>query len=156
MTLKALPVKLLSLIAIAVPMMAQEGLTFTPTAQAPALAPQLSPQLSKIRADISTRDRERASANALYRWSMVTLLAANAADVASSWRNTEANPVIAAPAAQFGLTSVAIKSGFVGASLVLQHVVLRHRPDAAKRLAWMNFVSSGVLGGVAAHNIRLR
>jgi len=86
----------------------------------------------------------------------VTVLAANGADVATSWRNREANPFVAGPTTQFGMTSVAIKSGLVGASLLMQHFALRHRPELAKRLAWMNFVSAGALGGVAAHNESLR
>ena len=92
----------------------------------------------------------------LYRWSVATVVAVNAADVLTSWSRTEANPVIARPGAQFGVSSVALKSGFVGASLLLQHVALRHHPGWHKRLAWMNFVTSGVLGGVAAHNARVR
>jgi hypothetical protein len=95
-------------------------------------------------------------ANTLYRWSVATVLAANAADVASSWNKREANPFVAQPNAQYGVTSVAIKSGFVGTSLLIQHFMLRRRPDLAKRLGWMNFVTAGALGGVAAHNASLR
>jgi len=34
--------------------------------------------------------------------------------------------------------------------------VLRHRPDLYKKLAWLNFGTSGLLGGVAAHNMSVR
>jgi hypothetical protein len=95
---------------------------------------------------------KRIAGQTMYRWSVAAVVAANAADVASSWRGREANPLVAGPNAQFGLTSVAIKSGFVGASLLIQHTVLRHRPDLTKRLAWMNFGTAGVLGGVATRN----
>jgi hypothetical protein len=101
---------------------------------------------------------ERASppGRTLYRWSIAAALAANAADVASSWSQQEANPVVAGGGSQFGVTSVAIKSGFVATSLVIQHIALRHRPDLYKKLAWLNFGTAGVLGGVAGHNMGVR
>jgi hypothetical protein len=92
----------------------------------------------------------------LYRWSIAAALAANVADVASSWSQQEANPVVAGGGSQFGVTSVAIKSGFVATSLVIQHIALRHRPDLYKKLAWLNFGTAGVLGGVAKYNSGLR
>jgi hypothetical protein len=151
MTLQTWPVRLLSLISIVVPMTAQESYLITPSHDSP-IAP--APFVNK--ANLVTGDRNPASGVALYRWSVATVLAANTLDVASSWRNREANPFVAGPTTQFGVTSMAIKSGFVGASLLMQHFVLRHHPEAAKRMAWMNFVTSGVLGGVAAHNMSLR
>jgi hypothetical protein len=151
--------KLLSLMLIAFPIMAQESLP-VPSAlplvktAAPVADSASNPWTSKP----WMRDLDQASSSnrTLYRWSVAAVLVANAADVTSSWKNREANPFVAGPTAQFGVTSVAIKSGFVGASLVIQHFVLRHRPDLQKRLAWMNFVTSGALGGVAAHNLSLR
>ena len=64
--------------------------------------------------------------------------------------------MVAGGGSQFGVTSVAIKSGFVATSLVIQHIALRHRPDLYKKLAWLNFGTAGVLGGVAGHNMRVR
>lgn len=92
----------------------------------------------------------------LYRWSIAAALAANVADIASSWSLQEGNPVVAGGGSQFGVTSVAIKSGFVATSLVIQHIALRHRPDLYKKLAWLNFGTAGVLGGVAHYNSGLR
>ena len=152
MTFGISPVKLLILVSIVVPLMAQEASLVNPA----GLAATLTSPSTNIAVTPLTQDRDRASARTLYRWSVATVLAANAADVASSWSSREANPLVAGPTNQFGATSMAIKSGFVGASLLMQHFVLRHRPEAAKRLAWMNFISSGVLGGIAAHNMSLR
>jgi len=90
-----------------------------------------------------------------YRWSIAAVLAGNVADAATGWRAQEANPVVAGTGNQFGLLSVAIKSGFVGTSLLVQHIVLRHRPDLYKRMAWMNLITSGALGGVAGYNARV-
>ncbi len=64
--------------------------------------------------------------------------------------------MVAGPGTQFGFASVAIKSGVVATSLLIQHVALRHRPDLYKKLAWMNFVTAGVLGGVASRNVGVR
>ena len=101
----------------------------------------------------------RASDNAgrvFYRWSVVAVGAANAADAVSSWNTQEANPFVAGPGTQFGVASLAIKSGFVVTSLLIQRVALRHRPDWRKRLAWMNVITAGVLGQVARHNLSVR
>jgi hypothetical protein len=153
MNLPTTPIKALSVMLIALPMMAQESFTVQPVsalAEASIPAFHSTPQLGVHGLDHTSSSRT------LYRWSVVSLLAANAADAASSWRSQEANPLVAGPATSFGVTSFAIKSGFVGASLLIQHVMLRHRPDLAKRMAWTNFISSGALGGVAAHNMSLR
>jgi hypothetical protein len=139
---------------IVVPVMAQESPT-VPSALELANTAIPTPD-SASKAWSRGLDQAAPPNRTLYRWSLATVLAANGADVASSWRNRDANPFVAGPTTQFGVTSVAIKSGFVGASLLIQHFVLRHRPEMAKRLAWMNFVSAGALGGVAAHNMSVR
>src|ERR1700680_570445 len=154
MTLGTWPMKLLSLMLIAFPVMAQENLPIPSALQLASIAAPVPDSASKPW--MRDLDQPSSSNRTLYRWSVATVWAANAADVASSWKNREANPFVAGPTAQFGVTSFAIKSGFVGASLVMQHFVLRHRPDLQKRLAWMNFVTAGALGGVAAHNLSLR
>lgn len=92
----------------------------------------------------------------MYGWSVAAVLGANAADAATSWRAQEANPVVSGSGSQFGVASLAIKSGFVGTSLLIQHIALRHRPDLYKRMAWMNFITAGALGGVASHNMNVR
>jgi hypothetical protein len=91
-----------------------------------------------------------------YRWSLVAVIAANAADSASSWRKAEANPMVARPGAQFGTTSLALKSAFVVTSLVLQHIALRHRPDLRQRMAWVNLATSGVLTGITRWNVTVQ
>ena len=91
-----------------------------------------------------------------YRWSVAILAASGAADVASSWRRPEANPVVAGPGSTFGAGSVAIKLGLVGSSFLLERLVLRHRPDLYRRVAWLNFGIAGAQGAVVRHNISLR
>jgi hypothetical protein len=91
----------------------------------------------------------------LYTWSVAAVIAANAADAVTSWQLHEANPLIAGPSSKFGMTSLAIKTGFVATSLILQHVALRHRPDLYRRLAWTNFITAGAIGGAASYNAGL-
>jgi len=91
-----------------------------------------------------------------YRWSIAILAASSVADVASSWRRPEANPVMAGSGSTFGAGSVAIKLGLVGSSFVLERLVLRHRPDLYRRVAWLNFGVAGAQGAVVAHNVSLR
>lgn len=116
----------------------------------------ITPAIS--RSETATVNLEKAvpAGRTLYRWSIAAAIAANAADAASSWSQQEANPVVAGGGAQFGATSIAIKSGFVATSLVIQHIALRHRPDLYKKLAWLNFGTAGVLGGVAHYNMGVR
>ena len=114
------------------------------------------PAASRFDARTANFGQNTTAGRTLYRWSIATVLAANTADVASSWSQQEANPFVAGGGSQFGIRSVAIKTGFVATSLLIQHIALRHRPDLYKKLAWMNFVTSGVLGGVAKSNMDLR
>jgi hypothetical protein len=92
----------------------------------------------------------------VYFLSVAMLAASSAADVASSWRRPEANPVLASPGSTFGAASVAIKLGLVGSSILLERLVLRHRPDLYGRVAWLNFGTAGALGAVVEHNMSLR
>ena len=134
-------------------------------AQVNAILPRKPVDIREMAAPSATSGSQAAAVNlekagppgrTLYRWSIAAALAGNIADVASSWSKQEANPVVAGGGSQFGVTSIAIKSGFVATSLVIQHLALRHRPDLYKKLAWLNFGTAGVLGGVAHYNSGLR
>jgi hypothetical protein len=92
----------------------------------------------------------------LYRWSVALLAVSDAADVASSWRRPEANPVVAGFGSTFGGGSAAIKLGLVGSSFLLEHLMLRHHPDLYRRVAWTNFVIAGAQGAVVRHNINVQ
>lgn len=119
--------------------------TVSLTAQGTALLPAPAVRISEPLGETTT-------GRALYRWSVAAVIAANTADAASSWRKPEANAIVAGRGQDFGGSSLAIKAGFVVASLVLQRVTLRHRPDLHKRLTWINFATAGMLGGVARWN----
>ena len=83
------------------------------------------------------------------------MIAANAADVASSWQRPEANPFLAKPGSTFGTGSVAIKAGFAGASLLIEKWALRSNPKLYRKFAWLNIAIAGGLGVTATYNFSL-
>jgi hypothetical protein len=64
--------------------------------------------------------------------------------------------MVAGPGSALGAGSVAIKLALVGSSFLLQRLVLRHRPDLYRRVAWLNLAIGGAQGSVVQHNISLR
>jgi hypothetical protein len=101
-------------------------------------------------------NRTLAHGSAFYSWSAAILAVSGVADVASSWHRPEANPVMAGPQSTFGGRSVAIKLGLVGTSFLLERVVLRHRPDLYRRIAWLNLGIAGAQAAVVGHNLSVR
>lgn len=88
-----------------------------------------------------------------WRWSVGSLTAASTLDVVSSWgKCCEANPLLASADSRFGARGAAIKSGVLGAQLVVQYWLVKRSPRLAKALSYANFVSAGVLTGVAVRN----
>jgi hypothetical protein len=140
----------------ALPIEAQSNQDLPP---APLKAPEIAGNLISPHDNSSMLVHAQAigpAGRTLYRWSIAAVLAGSVADAATAWRAQEANPVVAGTGNQFGVQSVAIKSGLVGTSLLIQHIILRHRPDLYKRMAWMNLITSGALGGVAGYNVSVR
>ena len=146
---------LINLALLTVPVVAQVS-PLLPTKPANIREMTAPPAPSAFAAGIKSIGQTAPQGRSLYRWSLAAVVAANGADVASSWSQQEANPLVAGGGSQFGMRSVAIKTGFVATSLLIQHVALRHRPDFYKKLAWMNFATAGVLGAVAKSNMDLR
>ncbi|HEY7334513.1 MAG TPA: hypothetical protein VH639_06490 [Bryobacteraceae bacterium] len=95
-------------------------------------------------------------ARRLYRWSVASLAAGNAADAITSWRKLEANPILAQPGSTFGPGSVAVKAGILGASLWLERWAARRNPRLYSAFAWINFGSAAGLAAVSQHNARLK
>jgi hypothetical protein len=92
----------------------------------------------------------------LWKFSTAALIAASAADVASSYgRCCEANPILASSDRTFGNRGLAIKSASVGGQLLLQYMVVRKNPRLAKVLSYVNFGSAGALTAVAVRNYRI-
>jgi hypothetical protein len=44
----------------------------------------------------------------------------------------------------------------MGSSFLLERLVLQHRPDLSRRIAWLNFGIAGAQAAVVRHNIAVR
>jgi hypothetical protein len=105
---------------------------------------------------------ERAAAlpqhKALWKASIVALVAASAVDAHSSWGKVEANPLLANGNGRFGLQSLALKGAITGGALGAQWLFLRHNGSngataKGRRVATVaNFALAGIYARVAAHN----
>ncbi len=89
----------------------------------------------------------------LYRWSVAAVVSASAADAATSWGLREGNPVLGT---RFDGRAVSIKAGMLTGSLLMQRWAMTRHPAMRRVFTWINFGEAGVLGGIAAHNARLR
>lgn len=102
--------------------------------------------------DPSPHDRK------LWKTSLLTLAVANAFDVHSSWGKTELNPVLNSPGLRFGGQGTAIKLSLQGGLAGVEYMLTRgHRNGKVYRvMSILNFGASATIGGVAAHNYRIR
>jgi hypothetical protein len=87
----------------------------------------------------------------LWKLSVAAVVTANALDAASTYGHTERNPLLQGRNNQFGAGQVAIKFGVVGSGIVVQRLFPRHR----KVYTVANFITAGVLTGLAVRNYRM-
>ena len=83
-----------------------------------------------------------------YHWSVVALSAATAADMASSFKfshdgQREANSFLASGNGGYGAKGAAIEAGVVGASLLVQHYLVKRHPGLQLPLAIANYAFAG-------------
>jgi len=90
----------------------------------------------------------------LWRASIVTLGVANVMDVHSSWGKHELNSTLSGPTGTFGRQGALIKLGFQGGLVGLEYLITRGHPTGKlyRKLAFINFGATALIGGVAAHN----
>jgi hypothetical protein len=122
----------------------------------PPLARAQGPQASVMwpPANPATLRHDKAAQNrTLWKASVATFAAANGLDIASSWGKREFNPALAGPS-KFGLEGSAIKAAIVGVVIGVEFVATRRHSNPAflRTLSILNFVDSGVVAGVSAHN----
>jgi hypothetical protein len=86
----------------------------------------------------------------LYKVSVMTLLAAQSADIASSWGKYERNPILGQ--GQFGKRQVALKGGMAAGGLALELLIIKRWPKSRRVFRWVNFAGAGVVGATAVHN----
>ena len=128
------PMMWLGVLFLGFPLLAQSGRE--PFEMASLVRPALStgnlqyqplPFRATPRIDLSDFEPEGQSH---YRWSAVSLVAVGGMSAAGE-----------------GVTSVAIRSGVVGATLLIERALLKHHPQRNSRMAWLNVA---VAGGLAA------
>ncbi len=82
------------------------------------------------------------------------LAGAGAADTASSWGKSEANPLLRT-GPRFSYGSLAIKMGALTGGVIAQHLILRKAPYEAPLFASANLAGAALLGVAAAHNLNV-
>ena len=91
-----------------------------------------------------------------WKLSLAPLAVSQSLDMVSSYGMRERNPLLANSNQRFDAQSALLKVGIVGTLAGVEYLVLRHHPAAARAFARLNWVSSGVTLGVAAHNFSIR
>lgn len=104
----------------------------------------------------STPSRSQAGARKLWLASLAAMSAAHAFDAYSSWGYQERNGLLRAPSGTFSSRGVEVKMAIAGATVLVQWLILRHRPQAARTFAGINFAIAGVESGVAARNCAIK
>ena len=89
-----------------------------------------------VRAEGADGGRKR-----LWKWSIGALTAANAADAMTSMGRHELNPGLGA--GPFGARAAGVKIGISAVTIAAQYLILRRRPEAARRAAYVNFALAG-------------
>ena len=90
--------------------------------------------------------------NLAWKASVAAMLASHAADTASSWGMRELNPVLRGRDQTFDGRSAAIKLGVVGAIIGVEYLIMRRHPKSLRLLTRLNWTTSIITGGIAAHN----
>jgi hypothetical protein len=99
--------------------------------------------------------QEALKAKTFWKASLVSLAAANALDVHSSWGKHELNPTLASgQQAKFGAQGALIKMGLQGSLMGLEYLITRGHPTGKvyKALGFVNFGAAAGVSMVAAHN----
>ena len=117
----------------------------------PAALASATPALGKV-SERSMKWRQT------YQWSVAALGAATAADMASSFKFTrdgqrEANSFLASGNGGYGAKGAAIEAGMVGASLLVQHYLIKRHPGLRVPLAIANYGIAGFQVFNVRHNL---
>ena len=107
-------------------------------------------------AKTSLHAKEHANVH-LWRISLVSLTAANAFDVASSWNKRELNGLLRNSDGTMAFRGAAIKLSLLGGLAVVEYLVVRHDPQGSRhRVAtWFNFAAAAAITAVASHNLTI-
>lgn len=96
------------------------------------------------------------SSKRLYVASLIAFNAANVLDVTSSYGKRELNPALSGSNGTFGVGSVGVKVGIVGAVDLFEALWVRRHPERMRTAGFANFIMGGIAGGMAIHNYDVR
>ena len=93
-----------------------------------------------------------------YQWSVAALGAATAADMASSFKfshdgQREANTFLQSSNGAYGAKGAALEAGLVGASLLVQHYLVKRHPGLRVPFAISNYAFAGFQVFNVRHNL---
>ncbi|MEP7362271.1 MAG: hypothetical protein ABI972_03380 [Acidobacteriota bacterium] len=112
----------------------------------------LSPALIKRLRGAAPPERPVARSPPLWKASLVAVVVAAAADVATSYGKRELNPALQGGNGRFGGRGIAIKSLVTGSALAGQWFLVRKAPESGTYAAVANFGMAGVFTAAAVHN----
>ena len=101
---------------------------------------------------------EERKAERLWWLSVGAMGGAAAADLATSWRRLEANPVMRAGngEGECGLGCVGVKAGVLGGVIAMERILKGKEKKFLRKAAWFNFAVAGTWSVAAARNVRTR
>lgn len=88
--------------------------------------------------------------------SLIAVAASQALDAASSYGMRELNPLLASPEERFGARAISIKLGATATIVVVESLIVKKYPGAARLLSRLNWSSAALTAGFAAHNFAIR
>jgi hypothetical protein len=96
------------------------------------------------------------SSKRLYVASLIAFNAANVLDVTSSYGKRELNPALSGSNGTFGIGSLGVKAGLVGAVDLFEALWVRRHPERMRTTGLANFNMGAIAGGMAIHNYDVR
>ena len=124
-----------------------------------SIASLATPESAAMRSNLTeTTDSTPVKWRKTYRWSVVALGAATAADMASSFKfshdgQKEANSFLQSGNGGYGAKGAALEAGVVGASLLVQHYLVKRHPGLHVPLAIANYAFAGFQIFNVRHNL---
>jgi hypothetical protein len=115
----------------------------------------VAPVSTQFRPAASIGDRSGQRSAMVWKISIATVVGASVWDAASSYGKREGNPLLRSADGTFGGKGIAMKAGLTGALLIPQYM-FRNQKNLRKIFTVMNFVNTGALTAVAAHNMGIR
>lgn len=105
---------------------------------------------------VVSRPERVSSARKWWILSGVALTAATVADLATSVGRNEANPALRGPNGQFSVArGASIKISVTGATLLIQSLMTRRRPDLYRTSTVVNTIGAGAFAASAIYNQRI-